>query len=435
MIKPVRLIVSISLLIAAAACGEDSSATGTGGAAGVGGAAGMGGVAGDAGMAGMGGEGGIGGQTVPKGNCHSSVPDLLSEWGLFADIRNQVPSEGVIPYEVTSPLFTDGALKHRFVTLTKGGAIEYANDSSRWKSPVGTIYVKTFAFPPDFEDPETDGLEQLVETRLLVHVAASDDRLGCSGADSCWQVHVYVYDESMSDAVCQSGGETVSVTYTDPLDETQKSVENYAVPSNGSCRDCHGADETKTIGPSTGMLNRGNAYGGVTVANQIDQLYELNMLAPEPPPEGVRTTYVDPIASTTACQTPACLHEAARSFFASNCSHCHAPDGEAKKTALYLDYASMDPANPTAEDFATWGVCRTPTSAGGVRNCGDADVDILPGDPDNSILLCRMNSVTPSEMMAPVGRTLIDEDASELIRQWILNLPVLFPDIATTCSN
>lgn len=459
-----NLLVSISLLVAAVGCGESSSgASGTGGGGGTGGSggeSGMGGQGGTGGQAGMGGVGGTGGSGGSFGStCHSSVPALLSEWGLFSDIRNQVPAEGVIPFEVTSPLFTDNALKHRFVTLTQGGTIEYSSDTTRWQSPVGTIYVKTFAYPPNLDDPETDGLEQLVETRLLVHVSAEDDRLGCNGAESCWQVHVYVYDETGTDAVCQSGGWTKSITYTNPTekecsddqqpcesdedcpgfmsgatcDHVQESVPSYGVPSNGACRRCHGTD-TRTLGPSSGMLNRGNDYLGEPVVNQIDQLYELGMLAPEPGPSEERTTYVDPVPYTTDCQTPACFHEAARSWFDSNCSHCHAPDGEAAGTGIYLDYASMDPTDPTDEDFTKWGVCKVPTSAGGVRNCNDGTVDIVPGDPDKSILLCRIDSITPGEMMAPLGRSLVDDDGYDVIRQWIMDLPVLFPNIPT-CAD
>jgi hypothetical protein len=179
------------------------------------------------------------------------------------------------------------------------------------------------------------------------------------------------------------------------------------------------------------MLNRGNDYLGIPVANQIDQLYELGMLLPEPPPDPEdRTTYVNPVAHTEICQTPECFHEAARAYFSSNCSQCHAPDGEAAGSGLYLDYASMSPdPPPTAEQFKTWGVCKLPTSAGGVRNCPEGEVDIVPGNPDASILLCRMNSVTPGEMMAPLGRTEVDENGLNVIRQWIANLPILFPDI------
>ena len=111
------------LLAAAVGCGDDEP-SGTGGTGGGGGMGGAGAI---------GGEGGIGGDTGPKGNCHSSVPDLLSDWNLFSDIRNQIPEDDVLPFEVTSPLFTDYALKHRFVTIrdNDGAKIEYDNEA-RW---------------------------------------------------------------------------------------------------------------------------------------------------------------------------------------------------------------------------------------------------------------------------------------------------------------
>lgn len=427
------LLLSI-LLVAASACSDSSADGGAGGTAGVGGVGGTGGVGGAAGIGGApgaggaGGVGGAGGGTAPKGNCHSSVPDLLSEWNLFENIREQVPAEGVIPFGVTSPLFTDYALKFRFVTLTKGGKILYTNTDARWDAPVGTIYVKTFAYPPNQLDPESDGLDQLIETRLLVHVAAEDDRLGCNGAESCWNVVVYVYEEDMQDAVCQSGGAVVPVVYTNPVTEEQWEVPAYSVPSNGACRRCHG-EQTRPLGPSTGMFNRAYDYHDEPIANQIDHLYELGMLEPEPGPIDGRITYADPELEVEQCQEPSCIHEAARSWFQTQCSHCHAPNGEAAGTGIYLDYASMDPEDPTDAEFKSWGVCKVPTSAGGVKNCGDATQDIVPGYPDQSVMLCRIDSVTPGEMMAPLGRTLVDDPGYDIVRAWIEILPVLFPGI------
>jgi hypothetical protein len=49
-------------------------------------------------------------------------------------------------------------------------------------------------------------------------------------------------------------------------------------------------------------------------------------------------------------------------------------------------------------------------------------------------MLCRIDSVTPGEMMAPLGRTLIDVPGSDVIRAWITILPSLFPEIPT-CST
>lgn len=435
------------LLVAVAAIGCGSSTSSTGGA-------------------GAGGEGGGGGGAAPKGNCHSSVPDLLSEWKLFSDIRDQVPAEDVVPFDVTSPLFTDYALKYRFVTIrgNEGAKIQFDNEA-RWQSPVGTVYVKTFAYPANQETCGDDCRDQLIETRLLVHVPAEEDRFECQGQDSCWQVHVYVYDEEMDDAICTSGGAVVSVTYTAGVcsdaggaggaggagetgdasgdrcqidddcgptgtcEPVQESVPNYAVPSNGLCRDCHGTfPDSRSLGPSTGMLNRGSSYGGVEVEDQIDALVAAGLLTEPEVTEEERTTY-DNTEDWRDCEDNLCIHEMARSYLDSNCSHCHAADGVEEQTGLWLDYFNMD---PQLEDpnFVSWGVCKFPTSAGNVGNCDPgAKVDIDPGNPDESIFLCRMDSTDPGEMMAPVGRTLIHDEGYELIREWIRILPKLFPDI------
>jgi hypothetical protein len=69
-----------------------------------------------------------------------------------------------------------------------------------------------------------------------------------------------------------------------------------------------------------------------------------------------------------------------------------------------------------------------------VHNCPGAENDVVPGEPDASILLCRIDSVTPGEMMAPLGRTIVDQNAYNIIRQWITDLPILFPDIPR-CST
>lgn len=421
------------LLLVGAAVGCSDSPPAPSNPGGGGGSAGAGGVGGMAGTAGMGGAGGVAGMGG-SGGADLGRKELLSEWELFDDIRNQVPADGVLPYEVTSPLFTDYTLKRRFVTLRNGGQLQFDLEK-RWQSPVGTIYVKTFAYPANQLDPESDGGEQLVETRLLVHVPAEQDRLGCAGLASCWNAHTYVYNEDMTDAVRTAGGAVVSITYTDDQG-AQQEVPAYAVPSNGACFECHGTfpEDARTLGPSTGMFNRGNDYGGVVVENQIDALYEAGLLSEEPPAQEARPTYEDTDA-WTACTDALCIHDMVRSYFDSNCGHCHAEDGGDEQTGLWLDYLNMDPqldnpGGPTENEFFRWGVCKTPTSAGNVQNCPDeAEYDIVPGNPDYSILVCRMDSVRDGEMMPRLGRTLIHDEGLELVREWVRVLPDIFPDI------
>ena len=67
--------------------------------------------------------------------CDQSYPPThLSAWGLFVDGLAQEPAEGVVPYEVISPLFSDYASKHRFIRLPDGAQITYT-DEGDWIYP------------------------------------------------------------------------------------------------------------------------------------------------------------------------------------------------------------------------------------------------------------------------------------------------------------
>jgi hypothetical protein len=60
---------------------------------------------------------------------------------------------------------------------------------------------------------------------------------------------------------------------------------------------------------------------------------------------------------------------------------------------------------------------KPPVAAG--RGSGGKSFSIVPGSPDDSILLYRMESTEPGIMMPELGRTLVDEEGVALIRQWI----------------
>jgi len=423
--KALNFTISMFFLAVVAGCGGDSGQAGTAGAGGdpstggvpgtggtagsvggTGGDAGAGGMPGTGGTAGMGGAGGTGGDGGSSG-----PPQLLSEWGLFKSIEDQVPEDDVVPFEVTAPLFTDYAAKFRFVQVPEGEQIQYS-ETQRWQNPDGTIYVKTFAYPVDERDLELG--YQLIETRITHFKEA--------GEVDMW---TYVYPTGdNSDAELVVWGPVLDVSWID-ADGQEVSID-YAVPSVPACRNCHSPPpDTRSLGPATGMLNRDFDFGGdVGVQNQIDYLDSLGLLDTTPLPEEERVTYV----TAPTIDTEADLHDRARSYLDSNCAHCHAEDGEAADKGLYLDFANMDPV--TGGNPFTWGVCKVPTSAGNGTTC-DQSLDIVPGDPDASLLLCRMESVTPGEMMAPLGRTIVHSEGAALIREWITELPNLFPGIRT----
>lgn len=82
-------------------------------------------------------------------------PTTLSDTGLFADGSVETIADGVIPYEVAWPLWSDGTIKDRFLSLPEGTTID-TSDPDLWDFPVGTRAWKHFSL---------DGVR--LETRFL----------------------------------------------------------------------------------------------------------------------------------------------------------------------------------------------------------------------------------------------------------------------------
>ena len=68
-----------------------------------------------------------------------------------------------------------------------------------------------------------------------------------------------------------------------------------------------------------------------------------------------------------------------------------------------------------------FGVCKPPVAVG--RGSGNRPYDIFPGKPEQSILLYRMEHDDPAIMMPELGRAVAHDEAVQLIRVWIANLP------------
>src|SRR5204863_6670833 len=45
------------------------------------------------------------------------VPDTLEETGAFANLQTLEPNPGIVPYDVNSPLWSDGAIKKRWFSI------------------------------------------------------------------------------------------------------------------------------------------------------------------------------------------------------------------------------------------------------------------------------------------------------------------------------
>jgi hypothetical protein len=135
--------------------------------------------------------------------------------------------------------------------------------------------------------------------------------------------------------------------------------------------------------------------------NQLKHWENVGMLRSvhSPIPKGV--VWNDPSTGT--------VEERARIWLDINCAHCHRPDGPASTSGLYLGWREKDPSR--------LGVHKTPVAAG--RGSGDLRFGIVPGKPDESILLYRLRAVDPGIMMPELGRTQAQPEAVALVREWI----------------
>ena len=129
--------------------------------------------------------------------------------------------------------------------------------------------------------------------------------------------------------------------------------------------------------------------------------------APDDPARAPQSAAWDDATSGT-------VEERARAWLEINCSHCHSSIGPARNSGLYLLASVTDPYK--------LGVYKTPVAAG--RGSGGLKYDIVPGKPDESIMLFRLKSTHPGMVMPEFGRTLVFEEGNALIRQWIEEMEV-----------
>jgi uncharacterized repeat protein (TIGR03806 family) len=328
------------------------------------------------------------GRPVPEAPWQ--LPEKLSAYGLFlGNGTTQEPAAGVLPYDINTPLFSDYAGKYRFVRLPPGTSSRY-HETEVFDFPVGTVLVKTFACLHDLRDPARG--RQLIETRLLIR--RPDGWIGLP----------YVWNEDQTEATLRVAGGMREIRWTHHDGRERSSL--YLIPTQNQCHSCHENQKVlRPIGPRAGHLNRDFAYADGP-ENQLIRWRRLGLLSGAPAPEQAPRTPVwnDPATGM--------LDQRARAYLEINCAHCHNPDGPARSAGLDLRALQADPR--------LWGVGKPPVAAG--RGSGGWLYDIVPGKPDESILVYRMESTEIGVLMPELGRRLVDEEGVALIREWIAGL-------------
>ena len=316
--------------------------------------------------------------------------ERLSEYRFFiGEIKNLQPNDGLLPYDLNTPLFTDYAKKSRFVWMPKNTSAVY-REGRALDFPAGAVLIKNFFY----ENDETDASKgrRIIETRLLVH------------RKNGWDAMAYVWNDEQTEAYLNLTGDIKKVNWTDKKGQ-QKNL-TYLVPNRNQCKSCHYYDGQFTpIGPKAHQLNRPFPFAEGE-KNQLVKWAEKGYLSGLPPFEKI------PKAAQWDRPGSGTLHERAMSYLDSNCSHCHNPNGAANTSGLTLTYDQKPGIG--------LGIFKSPVATG--KGSGGRAYGIVPGRPEESILVYRMESTDPGAMMPELGRQSVHEEGVALIREWIAGM-------------
>lgn len=292
----------------------------------------------------------------------------LSQTELYADVTSKTFAPDLIDFSPTYALWSDGAVKRRFLRLPPDTQID-TSDPDHWRLPVGAQLFKEFRAP--------DGT--LLETRLIEHVAdtGSDDVDFWTGA--------FVWRADESDAVLTPEG-AIDVNGT-----------SYDAPAQATCRSCHAGEPGYALGLSHVQLS-GPGHG-----MRLEDLAAAGLLTDPPASEFV--TPGDPVTA------------GALGYLHANCGHCHNPLGAASFVGMTLRLSAEVAPETTAMWLTTVAMPTTLFKEGGVS------FRVLPGDSASSALVYRMSRRGEHAQMPPIATELVDDVGVAKVSDWIAALP------------
>ena len=310
-----------------------------------------------------------------------SIPDQISETGVFANLATLEPAQGLVEYELNHPFWSDNAVKRRWVGIPDGSRLQFAA-SGAWSFPVGTVVIKHFELALIEGDASS---ARRLETRLLINTTSG------------WQGFTYRWNAQGTDAELLTGRETETITVSLADGGTRDQL--YEYPSRTDCLRCHTQGAGRTLGLQTRQLNRDFAYPNAT----DNQLRSWNNIALFSTDIGAPDGYGSFVPVGDATQP---LADRARAYLDTNCAICHRPGGP---TPVDLDLR-FDTAQA---DINAVGV---------VPTAGDLGIDdariIAPGDRARSVLWERMRRLN-TDRMPPLASHLVDDGGLDVVGQWI----------------
>ena len=321
-------------------------------------------------------------------------PRFLSQTGAFTNLANLTPVAGLMPYEVNSPLWSDGAEKKRWIAIPNDGShntpaeqVTYS-DTGAWTFPVGTVLVKHFALPVDERNPS---ITKPVETRFFVH-----------GSDGVYYGVSYRWNDAGTDAELLTGGAARDFIITGPSGSTR--TQRWDFPSRSDCRTCHTERADNVLGVRAYQLAKDMTYP--LTGRRSNELETWNALGIFGSSFGGRNPLTVP-AAVDPRNPHASQDLRVKSYLAANCSHCHQPSGVSANFNASFEV-------PLASQGIVEGLINRPL-------LGPTDRVVAPNNLPLSVMHSRM-SVVGANQMPPLGKNVVDGNAVALLSDWIKGL-------------
>jgi cysteine-rich repeat protein len=304
---------------------------------------------------------------------------LLSGEGLYSDPATKTVDPRAIYFEPTHVLWSDGAVKRRWVILPEGTDVTIdTSDLDHWHFPVGTKFFKEFSAPNG----------TLLETREIRRIGDSGD------VEADFFVGAFVWNEAQTDAVLRlEGAEDILGT-------------DHDAPSRDMCFRCHRGEPGMGLGFSAVQLSRDPLRpDDVTLPELIDR-----GLLSDPPPNGA--LYEVPGNA---------IERAALGYIHANCGHCHTPGGTGPQPHMKLFTAD---ASLPATQVVTYVSNVNVDIVGWPGHPPQFTKRIVAGNSDASGLFYRIqqrdgDTPPPNDQMPPIATEFVHPEGVEMVRDWI----------------
>ena len=336
-----------------------------------------------------------------------TFPRRLSATGLFASIKDHVPAPGVLPFSINAEMWTDHAIAERLVALPGTSTAKMYDSfvpirdggffSGQVFMPKDGVLTKTLSLEMEAGNPKS---RRRLETQML-HFDGN-----------AWHAYSYAWNDDQTDAtLVPPDGTERTFTVKDPKSPGGQRRQTWQFQSRAQCIICHNPWAGYALAFNPLQLSAGTNSAGA-MAEQALTLTKLGIVSLAHG-EGKSVRELDAWPKphlTDPYDASADLNERARSYFQTNCAHCH--QFGAGGTAL-IDLRFTLPLAETK----TLNV----KPAQGAFDIKPASI-IAPGNPYGSTLYYRMAKLGPGHM-PHIGSEQVDARGLKLIHDWIKQLP------------